>query len=129
MSRDHRQLRVFHEAHGLVIAIYKETRNFPRDEWFGIRSQMRRAAISVSSNIVEGNARRSTPEYVNFLNHARGSIAETAYLVDLASELGYFSAGVSQPLKDRCGRLIPQLERLIQKMELLLEEERRGMKE
>lgn len=125
MSRDHRRLRVFHEAHGLVIAIYKETRSFPRDEWFGIRGQIRRAAVSVSSNIVEGNARRSTPEYVTFLNHARGSIAETAYLVDLASELGYFPPAVGQTLKDQCDRLIRQLERLIQKMDLLLEEERR----
>ena len=46
MARDHRRLRVFHEAHQLVIAIYKETRDFPRDEWFGIRAQMRRAAVS-----------------------------------------------------------------------------------
>ena len=90
---------------------------------------MRRAAISVSSNIVEGNARRSTPEYLNFLNHARGSIAETAYLVDLASELGFFSPSIGQLLKERCDRLIPQLERLIQKMELLLQEERRGTKD
>lgn len=129
MARDHRQLRVFHEAHRLVIAIYKETRNFPRDEWFGIRAQMRRAAVSVPSNIVEGNARRSTPEYVNFLNVARGSVAETAYLVDLASELGYFSPNAGDVLKEQCNRLIPQLECLIQKMELLLQDERRRTKD
>jgi len=126
MARDHRQLRVFHEAHRLVVAIYEETRHFPRDEWFGIRIQMRRSAVSVSSNIVEGNARRSTPEYVNFLNVARGSAAETAYLVALASELGYFPPDVSRRLKERCNNLIPQLERLIQRMELLVQEERRA---
>jgi len=89
MARDHRKLRVFHAAHRLVISIYRETRDFPRDEWFGIRAQVRRAAVSISSNSVEGNARRGTPEYVNFLNVARASAAEAEYLLQLCSELGY----------------------------------------
>ena len=124
MARDHRRLRVYHEAHALTISIYKETRDFPRDEWFGIRAQIRRAAVSVASNIVEGNARRSTPEYVNFLNIARGSAAEVAYLVRLATELGYFPAAADQRLEDACNHLIPQLEALIQRMELLMRGER-----
>ena len=56
MSRDHRKLRVFQDAHSLTLAIYEHTRHFPKDEWFGIRSQIRRAAVSVPSNLVEGNA-------------------------------------------------------------------------
>ena len=83
---------MYHEAHSLVLAIYHETRSFPRDEWFGIRSQIRRAAVSTVSNIVEGNARRSTREYVNFLNVARASAAEVLSLVHLTSELGYLPA-------------------------------------
>jgi four helix bundle protein len=66
MARDHRKLRVFHESHQLTIAIYKETRDFPKDEWFGLRAQMRRAAVSIPSNLVEGSARRSDGEYLNF---------------------------------------------------------------
>jgi four helix bundle protein len=57
MSRNHRKLRVFEDAHELTLAIYKRTREFPKDEWFGIRGQMRRAAVSIPSNIVEGSAR------------------------------------------------------------------------
>jgi len=72
MSRDHRKLRVFHQAHTLTLAIFKHTRNFPRDEWFGIRAQVRRAAVSVPSNLVEGNARSGEKDYLRFLNIALG---------------------------------------------------------
>ena len=119
MARDHRRLRVYHEAHSLAIAIYRETRDSPRDEWFGIRSQVRRAAISTVSNLVEGNARRTIGEYVSFLNVSRASAAEVSYLVQLASELGYLSAPAYQELARACDQLIPQLERLVQRMESL----------
>src|SRR5687767_1934075 len=117
MARDHRRLRVFHEAHQLVLAIYRETRNFPRDEQFGIRAQMRRAAVSVATNIVEGSARLRTGEYVNFVNIARASASEITYLVQLATELGYLSPGASQVLRSRCDNLMPQLESLVQKLD------------
>ena len=124
MARDHRRLRVFHEAHELTLAIYKETRNFPRDEWFGIRAQIRRAAVSVPSNIVEGSARRSVREYCNFLNVARGSAGELSYLVGLASELAFLSPTNARTLQQKCENLVPQLESLIQKVELLMRDER-----
>ena len=126
MARDHRKLRVFQESHQLAIAIYKQTRHFPRDEWFGLRSQMRRAAVSIPSNIVEGCARRTTREYLNFLNVGRGSASEVAYLVDLASELGFLMQPSFADLDSRCKRLIPQLEALVQQIELLVIEEDRG---
>ena len=119
MARDHRRLRVYHEAHSLAIAIYRETPDFPRDEWFGIRSQVRRAAVSTISNLVEGNARRTIGEYVSFFNVSRASAAEVSYLVQLASELGYISAPAYQELTRACDQLIPQLERLVQRMESL----------
>jgi four helix bundle protein len=104
---------------------FLETRDFPRDEWFGIRAQVRRAAVSTACNIVEGNARRSTPEYVNFLNVARGSAAEAEYLIQLAGELGYFSPATSGTLQQQCDALIPHLEALIQKMQVLMKADRR----
>jgi four helix bundle protein len=117
MARDHRRLRVYHEAHALVLAIYRETQKFPRDEWFGIRSQIRRAAVSVVSNIVEGNARRTTREYVSFLNVARASAAEARYLTQLSKELGYLSPSQYELLSKGYNNLIPQLEVLVGRME------------
>ena len=119
MARDHRRLRVFHEAHDLALAVYRETRDFPKDEWFGLRAQLRRAAVSVPSNIVEGSARRGRREYVNFVNVSRGSAAEVAYLVALAFELGYLAEASADVLRRRYDRLIPQLESLLKKLEAL----------
>jgi len=86
LARDHRKLRVFHDSHRLVLAIYTETKTFPKDEWFGIRQQLRRAATSVPTNIVEGSARLTTSEYINFVNVARGSAGELQYLMASESE-------------------------------------------
>jgi len=124
MARDHRRLRVFQEAHQLIVAIYQETKTFPRDEWFGLRAQLRRAAVSVSSNLVEGSARRTLREYGNFVNISRASAAEVQYLVTLASELGYLPTSASQLLQKRCDCLIPQLESLTQKLDELMNAER-----
>ena len=126
MSRDHRKLRVYHAAHALTLSIYKETKNFPRDEWFGIRRHLREAAVSITANLVEGNARRSTAEYVNFLNVSRGSAAELAYLIRLSSELGYLSPCAAAGLSQACDEVIPQFEALIQRIEQLMQRERVG---
>lgn len=89
MSRDYRHLRVFVDADALVIDIYQSTRDFPASERYGLSLQMRRAAVSVPANLVEGSARRSTKEFVNFVNIAAGSAAEVRYLAQLAMRLGF----------------------------------------
>lgn len=89
--RDHTRLKAFELSDELVIIIYQITRHFPDDERYGLTSQMRRAAISVPSNIVEGCSRESRSEYARFLEIAFGSLKELHYQFDLASRLGYLS--------------------------------------
>ncbi len=89
--RDHTKLRAFDLADQLAVATYKETRSFPREEIFGLTSQLRRVAVSIASNIVEGSARFSEAEYVRFLDTAYGSAREVEYQVGLAFRLGFLS--------------------------------------
>ena len=83
--RDHRKLRAFELADQLVLTVYHETQTFPKTEMFGLTSQMRRAAISICSNIVEGCARHSEADYVHFLDMAFGSSQELAIKSPLPS--------------------------------------------
>jgi four helix bundle protein len=125
-ARDHRKLRVFHDAHRLTLAIYKHTKNFPKEEWYGLRAQIRKASTSIPTNIVEGSARRTTREYLNFLNIARASAAEVTYLVLLTFQLEMLSKGSFAILDQLCQQLVPQLEALVDSVEQLRSEERKG---
>ena len=87
--RDHNKLRAFELADELAIMIYQATRIFPKEEMYGLTSQMRRAAVSIPSNIVEGCARESQGEYLRFLVIAFGSLRELDYQFSLARRLGY----------------------------------------
>ena len=113
MSRDHRKLRVFGGAHQLTLAIYKHTRDFPKDEWFGLRSQMRRAAVSIPSNLVEGIARSGTTDYCRFCNLSLGSACELKYLAALTEELGFASGPDWAHVRNQCDAVVKQLQRLV----------------
>lgn len=89
--RDHTKLKAFQLADALVLQLYEATARFPNHEQFGMTSQMRRAAVSIPSNIVEGCARHSEAEFLQFLNVAYGSARELEYQVTLARRLGYLS--------------------------------------
>ncbi|MEL7665991.1 MAG: four helix bundle protein [Candidatus Shapirobacteria bacterium] len=82
---------VWRKAHEFTLQIYLITKKFPKDELFGIVSQIRRASSSVPANIVEGSARRSSKEYAQFLVQARGSLSETQYFLELSKDLNYIS--------------------------------------
>lgn len=89
MYSDTNKLIVWKRSHVLVLKIYEITKEFPREEQFGLTSQIRRAAISVPSNIEEGKARGSNKEYKRFLLMARGSLEEVKYQLLLARDLDY----------------------------------------
>jgi len=89
MYSDTSKLLVWQKSHELVLKIYEVTKDFPKDEQFGLTSQIRRAAVSIPSNIVEGKARGSNKEYKRFLLMARGSLEETKYQLLLAKDLKY----------------------------------------
>ena len=90
--RDHRALRAFDLADEIALMTYKITKQFPREEIYGLVSQMRRAAVSVPSNIVEGCSRESRTEYLRFLEIAFGSLRELNYQASLATRLNYLGS-------------------------------------
>jgi len=101
MPRDYKNLKVFHVVDELVVSIYEATAGFPKAEMFGLTSQIRRAAVSVPANIVEGAARHTDGEFAHFLNVAYGSLAEVRYLLDLALRLGFLEADAHAPLASK----------------------------
>jgi len=85
----YKDLLVWQKGMALVKLVYRATQHFPDDEKFGLVSQMRRAAVSIPSNIAEGQARHTTGEFIQFLSHAEGSLAELDTQLLLAIDLGY----------------------------------------
>ena len=89
--RDHRKLRAFTLADQIALLVYEATGDFPKSELYGLTSQLRRAAVSVASNIVEGCARNSPAEYLHFWDISFGSLKELHYQLDLAVRLGFYA--------------------------------------
>ena len=108
-TRSYRDLLDCQKGIDLARLIYQLTRNFPADERFGLVSQMRRAAVSVPANIAEGQARRTTGEFVQFISHAEGSLAELDTHVAIGIELKYVKAGDVKEVSE----LVQELRRML----------------
>lgn len=99
--RDHTKLRAFEMADEVALLVYKVTAAFPKEELYGLTSQMRRAAVSVPSNIVEGCARDSQADYLRFLYMAFGSLRELHYQIGLARRLGFLDHQVLELIESK----------------------------
>ena len=113
VSRDHRKLRVFQLADELVLEVYRRTRSFPVEERYGLQSQIRRSAVSVPTNILDGCTRASTKDYLRFVEIALGSACEVRYLLGLAFRLGYFAEIDQADIIDRYDELVRSLQNLV----------------
>jgi four helix bundle protein len=111
--RDHRKLEVFHLADALAMQVYRVTRGFPREEAYGLTAQMRRCAVSVPANIVEGCARRSERDYARFLDISFGSVREIGYFIDLAARLSYLTGDIAEELRTTQSRTAAALAALV----------------
>jgi len=102
--RDYTKIEAWKLADDLAVAVYKATKQFPKEELYGITSQLRRAASSVAANIVEGSARESLKDYLHFLQIARASLSEAQYFIHLAARLEYLSETIAAELASQCKR-------------------------
>jgi four helix bundle protein len=109
-ERSHRDLIAWQEAMNLAEGIYQQTEDFPKRETYGLAAQIRRAAVSIPSNIAEGAARNSSRELFHYLGIAIGSLAELETQVELAARLGYISKDPAALIQvRRVGRLVNAL--------------------
>ncbi len=100
-----RSLEVWRLADDLAVAVYRATTAFPREELYGLTGQLRRAALSVPTNLVEGYSRRGDRELRHFVNIALASLAETKYLLHFTSRLGFLDPDVHATLASSCETL------------------------
>jgi four helix bundle protein len=103
MASTYRELTAWQKAFSLCLDTYRVTRQFPKAEAYGLAAQMRRAAVSIPSNIAEGFGRRTTPDFLRSLYIAYGSICELHTQIMLAAELGYLKQGESDSLLQSSG--------------------------
>ena len=115
--QDFRQLKVWERSHALVLELYRATQDFPVVERYGLTSQLRRAALSVPTNIAEGARRANPREYANFLNIAQGSLSETEYLLLVSRDLGYIPAPIAGRYLSESSELLQMLLALRKKVQ------------
>lgn len=116
MKRTHENLEVRKEAMELVTEIYRDTKAFPKEELYGLTSQIRRAAVSIPANLAEGAARSGSKEFIQFLHIARGSLSELETLVQIAANLDYLDKAKATGLNSRTERISALLSGLLRSL-------------
>jgi four helix bundle protein len=114
--RSYRKFTVWKRAHELTLDVYKMTALFPREEQFGLTSQMRRAAVSVPANLAEGCGRTTDADFARFVQISSGSINELDYHFELARDLGYLPKAQCHDGISRCGEIRSMLAGLLKKL-------------
>lgn len=114
--KDYRKLVVWERAHKLVLFIYRITKAFPKEKQYGLVSQIRRAAMSTPTNIVEGCGTNSQPDFARYLQNAFGSMQEVQYLSFLSFELCYLDRDLYSELEQEVEKVKAMLNSLIQKV-------------
>ena len=115
--RDYTKIEAWKLADDLTVAVYGRTQSFPKEEIYGLTSQLRRASYSVPANIVEGSSRESKKDYLHFLYISRGSLSETQYFIHLSQRLGYLSAQEADALIGQTKQTFACLHGLIKAVE------------
>ena len=114
--KSYRELTVWQKSVDLAEKVYQVTRSFPKEEIYGLVSQMRRAAVSIPSNIAEGQSRNSTGEFLQFLGTARGSLAELETQVELAARLKYLPPNQAEQIQAECTEISKMLNGLMRSL-------------
>ncbi|MBN3032716.1 MAG: four helix bundle protein [Candidatus Saganbacteria bacterium] len=119
MGKGLKDLLVWQKAYGFALVIYRQTKSFPKEELYGITSQLRRAVVSVPANIAEGYERQYRKEYVQFLNMAKGSLGEVETYLLLAKDLGYIELNKFEELEEMRTEIAKLLRGLISSLKPL----------
>ncbi|MFO7666237.1 MAG: four helix bundle protein [Desulfobacterales bacterium] len=117
MLKNYKELIVWQKAYGLCLEIYRTTKRFPKEEIYGLSSQIRRASISIPCNIAEGYGRKTTQDYIRFLYIAYGSICELETQMLLSGDLGYIEVDKLKILQELIGEVERMLKALIKSLE------------
>lgn len=117
MMGDYRKLAVWEKSHQFALSVYRVTNAFPKDELYGLTSQVRRSSVSIASNIVEGSGRGGDAELIRFLRIAAGSAHEAEYQLLLAHDLGFLSTEIHKQLEKDATEIKRMLSGLIQTLE------------
>ena len=117
MLKNYKELKVWQKSYQLCLEIYRITKDFPKNEQYGLTSQIRRAVISVPSNIAEGYGRKTTPDYLRSLYIAYGSCCELETQLLLSGDLDYINNDDSKEILEKIGEVERMLKALIRSLE------------